>query len=139
MKAQLLNRPQLTPDYKAKWIYLVQNPVSWLIEGVAIPDCNIYSGEYFLGYYRSGKLTIRAGYAFDGMTNYPDTPQNLADALLHDFLYQTRLVTRLQADRLFLASMTENKTPNRHVIFAAVRALGWIFYGEENTIQIRPV
>jgi hypothetical protein len=139
MKVDLLNRPQFTSDYMAKWLYFLQNPVSWIIEGVEIPDCNVYSGEKFLGYYRSGKLTIRAGYAFDGMTNYPDTPQNIVDALLHDFLYQTKLVKRWDADRLFLASMKANKTPNRHLIYATVRLLGGIFYGEEETIRIEKV
>lgn len=136
MKAELLNRPTLHTDFNKKWLYCTTNPVSWIIRGVDIPDCNIYSGEVFLGYYRSGKLTIRKGYAFDGMTNYPDTPQNLADALLHDFLYQTAITTRKQADQLLLASMAHNKTPNRHVVYFAVRVFGFIHFGDEKTIRI---
>jgi len=136
MKAELLNRPTLHTDFVKKWLYCTTNPVSWIIDGVTIPDCNIYSNEVFLGYYRSGKLTIRKGYAFDGMTNYPDTPQNLADALLHDFLYQSAICTRKEADQLLKASMEHNKTPHKWVVYLAVRAFGWIHFGTEKTIRI---
>ena len=132
MKAKILNRPTLSTDFAGKWLYTTTNPVSWEIEGVEIPDCNVYHGEVFLGYCRKNKLTIRKGYAYDGMTNYPDTPQNLADALLHDFLYQSALVTRRQADLFLKASMEHNKTPNKWAVYFAVRAFGWIHFGDNN-------
>lgn len=133
MKVTILNRPTIFTDFAEKWAYTTTNPVSWIIDGLDISDCNIYSDhEKFLGYVRSGKLTIRAGYSFDGMTNYPDSAQNLTDALLHDFLYQTHIVSRLNADRLLRASMASNKTPWRNLVFLGVRLFGWACYGKEN-------
>jgi Protein of unknown function (DUF1353) len=129
MKVTLLNRPTLHTDFKKKWQYCLTNPVSYLIEGVEIPDCNVFSDhDQFLGYVRSNKLTIRKGYAFDGMTNYPDSAQNLSDALLHDWLYQTGIVSRLDADRLLRASMKSNQTPHRWLVFSGVRIFGWACY-----------
>ena len=133
MKVTLLNRPTLHTDYNKKWLYCTTNPVSWIIDGIEIPDCNVYSThEKLLGYVRKNKLTICQFYAFDGMTNYPDSAQNLSDALLHDFLYQSHIVSRLNADRLLRASMTANKTPFKNLVFLGVRLFGWACYGKED-------
>jgi hypothetical protein len=132
MKVTLLNRPTLYTDYIKKWLYLLTGDVSWIVEGVVIPDCEVFSGKQKLGQSRKNIVTVCKGYAFDGMTNYPDTPQNIPDALLHDFLYQSTIVSRRDADRLLKASMSHNKTPRKWLVYSGVRLFGWACYGSEN-------
>jgi hypothetical protein len=135
MKVTILNRPTFYTDFDEQWAYTTTNSVSWEIVGLEIPNCNIYSThDKYLGCVKNGILTIRGGYSFDGMTNYPDTAQNLTDALLHDFLYQSHIVSRLNADRLLRASMTANKTPRKTLVFLGVRLFGWMCYGKKNVI-----
>jgi hypothetical protein len=43
MKVTLLNRPTLYTDYHKKWLYCLTGSVSYLIEGVKIPTCDVYS------------------------------------------------------------------------------------------------
>ena len=136
MKVTLLNRPTVYTDYQKKWLYCLTGSVSYLIEGVKIPNCDVYSNSQLLGQMRGDVLTIAKGYAFDGMTNYPDSPQNIPDALLHDFLYQTAIVSRRDADKLLKASMAHNKTPRKWLVYAGVRLFGWLCYnGESATIK----
>jgi len=132
MKVTLLNRPVFSTDWNEKWLYTTTVSTSYDIDGVKIPDCDISSDKMTLGHVRDNVITIAKGYSFDGMTNYPDTAQNLPDALLHDFLYQTALVSRRDADRLLKASMAHNKTPRRWLVYSGVRLFGWMCYGGEN-------
>lgn len=51
-------------------------------------------------------------------------------AVLHDYLYRTRKVTRRDADMLFLEGMTVQKVASwrKYSMFIAVRLFGWRFY-----------
>lgn len=53
-------------------------------------------------------------------------------AVLHDYLYVTQQVTRAEADALFLEAMEvlEVGKPTRLVMWAAVRAGGWIYWNK---------
>ena len=50
--------------------------------------------------------------------------------LVHDHLYQDKLVSRKVADREFLHAMMVEGIPawKRNTMFAVVRVLGWIWY-----------
>lgn len=49
-------------------------------------------------------------------------------AVLHDFLYKTKSVSREKADRIFLEAMKVLKVPawKRYIMYWAVRLFGWI-------------
>ena len=51
-------------------------------------------------------------------------------AVLHDWLYSSGVVTRAQADAIFLEAMEYCGTlaPVRRVMWFSVRAFGWLFY-----------
>jgi len=136
MKVQLLTPLQLKTDYNKKWLYEYTAPMSYYIEGVTIPNCNVSHRERLLGDVRGNLLTIHKGYAFDGMTNFPDTPDNMPAAGLHDFLYQTKLVSRRHADQLLAACMKTTGADHRRIVYAGVRLFGWAFYGEQKEIRI---
>jgi hypothetical protein len=66
----------------------------------------------------------------------PDDAANLPCALLHDFLYQTALLTRRQADIALKEVMKSNKARHSGIVYAGVRLFGWIHFGEEKQIRI---
>lgn len=52
------------------------------------------------------------------------------DAVIHDYLYQTHLTTKIRADRIFLEAMKVDGIWfwKRHLMFQAVFAFGWTAY-----------
>lgn len=52
-------------------------------------------------------------------------------AVIHDFLYQSHLVTRKMADSVLFEAMGVTDIPlwRRRLIYGAVRGFGWMFYG----------
>lgn len=84
------------------------------------------------------RITVPAGFVFDG-DSVPRFPivylmakarVGLKPTAVHDYLYDTREVSRARADRIFLRMMEETDVRWiwRRVHYAAVRAFGWIFY-----------
>ena len=136
MKVEVLNFPVLNIDYSREWSYCSTNPVSTIIEGIEIPDCEIYCGEVYLGYSIKNKVTIRKGYAFDGMTSFPDTTKNIACAMWHDFFYQTALISRLNADKILRMMMEQNGAKGSRAVYLGVRLFGWSHYGKQKKIRI---
>lgn len=55
-------------------------------------------------------------------------------AILHDFCYQSKIVSRAQADAIFLEAMTVLKVNPivRGIIHSSVRLFGWLGYKENN-------
>ena len=55
--------------------------------------------------------------------------QNKA-SVLHDALYVTKIRTRAEADRIFLAAMRSSGVPlvKRSIMYVAVRIGGWVYW-----------
>ena len=136
MKVHIVQRPSFRTDFDKTWLYCTTNLASYRFDGVTIPNCDIYHGKRMIGSVLHNIITIYKGYAFDGMTNFPDDAANLPCALLHDFLYQTALLTRRQADLARGEVMKANKAKHSSIVFAGVRLFGWIHFGEEKQIRI---
>lgn len=136
MKVSIIQRPTLKTDYNKRWLYCTTGICAYRFAGIEIPNCDIYHGKRLLGSVLHNTLTIYKGYAFDGMTCFPDDAANLPCALLHDFLYQTGLVTRSQADTALRESMARNGAKWRKTVFAGVRLFGWLHYAKEENIRI---
>lgn len=73
---------------------------------------------------------VAAGFDTD-FSSVPRTPVTakflgLANkaAVLHDHAYRTRDLSKDDADALFLEAMAVDNIPNRHILYAAVRAFG---------------
>jgi hypothetical protein len=94
------------------------------------------------GYIRSGKLTIKKGYSWDGCSpkfkigkrfygTWDGVDEELkAASLVHDFLYQFKGehgITRLTTDLIFFIDMTKINFPLKHIYYNVVRCLGWIY------------
>ena len=136
MKVRILTRLALHTDYNKKWLYALTLNMSYKIEGVNIPDCNVSHESRLLAEVRDNVLTIHKGYAFDGMTNFGDEANNLPAAILHDFLYQSALVSRRVADKLLTATMRSIGASHSRLVYAGVRLFGWMHYGQETGIRI---
>jgi len=136
MKVFIVQRPSFHTDFNKTWLYCTTNLASFRFDGVTIPNCDIYHGKRLLGSVMRNVLTIYKGYAFDGMTNFPDSAANLPCALLHDFLYQTALMPRRDADRALKACMDAQGASHDALVFLGVRLFGWMHYGKEKGITI---
>jgi len=53
-------------------------------------------------------------------------------ATLHDYLYRNKVVSRDQADKIFMEAMVAQKVPlwERTIMYYAVRVFGGLFYAE---------
>jgi len=136
MKVELLTGLCLHTDYHKKWLYATTSPMSYRVTGLVIPDCNVSHDSRLLADVRKNVITIHKGYAYDGMTNFPDDAANLTGALLHDFLYQTALVSRKHADKLLTATMRATGANHGTLVYCGVRLFGWLHYGSEKGIRI---
>ena len=91
---------------------------------------------YHIGFKDSGNsITVPAGF----VTDFASVPNPLRGfipqwgiygkaAVLHDYIYLTHDLTRLEADNLFLEAMVALNTPRwqRTVMFLAVRIFGFL-------------
>jgi hypothetical protein len=136
MKISILQRATMHTDFRKRWLYLTTSIASYRFDGIKIPNCDIYQKNKLLGSVIHNTLTIYKGYAFDGMTNFPDSSANLPCALLHDFLYQTALISRRDSDRALKACMEAQGASYDSVVFLGVRMFGWLHYGKEKGIRI---
>ena len=55
---------------------------------------------------------------------------------LHDYLYSSGMFPRKVADRIFLDAMDAIGVPSwrRHLMYFAVRSLGWLFYRKKKRV-----
>ena len=69
----------------------------------------------------------------------PDGFGYMKPAILHDYLYQSKMVSRAQADGIFLEAMTVlGVNPFvRGIIHSAVRLFGWLGYDKNNLPGVR--
>ena len=88
--------------------------------------------------YTYKNITIPAGFTTDG-ASIPDWLQNIFDpfepdyltaAVIHDYLYYTKQVSRKEADKIFLEVMLEMGTSfwKAHIFYLAVRVFGRAYY-----------
>ena len=136
MKITVLSKLCLHTDYHKQWLYATSAPMSYYIDGVRIPDCNVSHHARLLADVRNNVITIHKGYAFDGMTSFPDDAANLTAALLHDFLYQTALISRSDSDKALVATMEAVGAKHKSVVWLGVFCFGWMHYGKEKGIRI---
>lgn len=99
--------------------------------------------HYDVGYKGSG-LTVKvpAGFVTDFAsvpwclrTWFPPAGPWAKAAVVHDFLYETGLISRAIADRIFYEAMGVLDVPawRRFVMYAAVKAIGWRSFGRGPT------
>lgn len=120
--------------------------------------CALYNGfwkvlaDFQLEDTAGNRYTIPGGFVSDGPSVPPRLPRcrrrltdaYLAAAIFHDLLYRWQLLTRKQADQLFLEAMTHEDTRvktqrvfhrvlrwvRRHIIYGCVRVFGARYYGQ---------
>ncbi len=82
-------------------------------------------------------LTIESGYSWDGMSLGETSAEELKASLFHDALYEAiqsgAPVSRLDADRVFLAALREDGAENASNFYWFVRMTGW-FYNDYYTV-----
>lgn len=136
MKIEILTELKQNKKPEKKWLYELQAHMDYRIHGVYTPNCDIYSHRKMIAMVRNGVLRILKGYAYDGMTGYPDSEENLPAALLHDLAYQTKLWDRYTSDLMLRRVMLDRNALGANIAFAGVRLGGWKFYGKEKGIAI---
>lgn len=95
-----------------------------------------------------GKLTVRAGFVFDGASipavfwatkGHPLSHNHLRSSLLHDALYAAQVLDRATADKLFLDFMHHADCVDwytRSTIYSAVRTCGGKAWKEKSPESI---
>ena len=73
----------------------------------------------------NGVIVIKRGYSWDGCTLAPDSLSSYLGSLLHDALYQFKIVDQQLADYLFYRQLIKD----RHK-FAKLYYIGVILFGE---------
>jgi hypothetical protein len=131
-----------------RWQYRLEQPVSWIC-GRTFPDDMAFEdkkGTRRLEITKEGRITVLAGYAWDGCTpkfclldillGIPDgvvdtrtgRPKTYYASLIHDALYQFlddgMPMTRREVDGFFLALMERTGFVWRYVYYVAVRIFG---------------
>lgn len=122
------------------WAYVLTQNMQFRVKVRNFPDMEILQNGYEIGRVKGNVVTIYAGYAWNGMSCWPDTPTNLLASVWHDFWYQVgKVVTRKDAD-LGLRHLLEVKNDgNAWKCYAAVRVCGWMFYGKTEGVTLRRV
>lgn len=88
--------------------------------------------------YTYNGITVPAGFTTDG-ASVPDWLQHIFDpfdpdyataAVIHDWLYYKKLVSRKEADKIFLEVMLKMGTPRwkAYTFYYTVRLVGWATY-----------
>jgi len=94
--------------------------------------------DYYLGSLKTG-MYIRVSKGF--ITDFASVPRIFwwllppwgrygKPAVIHDFLYHTKIFSRVVSDAIFLEAMSILKVPlwKRLIIYWAVRLFGWMFW-----------
>ena len=93
--------------------------------------------EDYVVIYKGKVITIPAGFEFDGasipralwaLVGTPFAPDLVRAALIHDWLYSTKLYSRKFSDKCFKQLLKEAKVGliRRNAMYTGVRAGGWV-------------
>lgn len=132
---RIVLKPWMEDIKGGKWKYVTSTAGVFEFVGIKVNDCTIRYNGKLLGFVRDNCLTIMAGYAWNGMSFYPESKKNKIDSLLHDFFYQTGLIPRSSAD-LILRNMASLHDKKSGIIYLGVRTAGWLFYAKDPSIVI---
>jgi len=147
VKAVQLNNPiysnRLTRGRVSDWLYVLAEDYRILLLGRRVRDCIIRSNGLVIASIDANTLTIKSGFAWNGMTMWPDSPMNILPSAVHDLGYQVghhkqNPMQRQEWDQLLRALMARNGDRCAGVCYAAVRSAGWAFYSEAKDISIVP-
>lgn len=67
---------------------------------------------------KEGKLTLFAGYCWDGLTSWPDAERNLVAALVHDVLLQAQDLGLIKGKTNHMHKIFRDMLPNRKEAWA---------------------
>ena len=108
------------------------------------PPDNIVTG--FISLWTDGALFIRAGYAWDGASGYPDKKTIMRGSLVHDALYQLirnkhlDMSKRLDADKLLRTMCRDDGMPawEAWCVYKAVRNFGKYCVHKPKQVRVAP-
>ena len=100
----------------------------------------------FIGLHRTGHMFIRAGYAWDGASGYPDKKTIMRGSLVHDALYQLirnkhlDMSKRLDADKLLRTMCRDDGMPawEAWCVYKAVRNFGKYCVHKPKQVRVAP-
>jgi hypothetical protein len=116
---------QLETTPCGRW-YITLQPIHWLRLGGCYP------------------IVVPRGFASDGASVprafwrlFPPLGRYTGAAVLHDWLYRTKAVSRAVADEIFHEACRDLGVPpvQALVLFYAVRAFGWLSYGRRTDLS----
>lgn len=83
-------------------------------------------------------ILIKSGFPTDGASiprflrwfSDPFSPDTIGGAIVHDALYQSKILPRKNADKIFLRKMKLDNVEwfKRYSFYLAVRCFGWVVY-----------
>lgn len=147
MKAIQLNNPiysnRLTRGRVSDWLYVLAEDLQIFLLGRQVCNCTIRSNGLVIAYIETNLLTIKAGFAWNGMSCWPDSPKNILPSAAHDLGYQVgnhkhNPLDRRQWDQILRSLLANNDDPFAAVCYSAVRGAGWAFYRDAEDISITP-
>jgi len=94
--ASFLERRDMKYELLGGWKYRLVEPIQRRTE---IIGYNLYTPYCHL--YENGLLLLGVGYAWDGATGVPDTPEIMEAAAVHDALYQLMRLELLNREQWF--------------------------------------
>lgn len=120
---------------KGKWAYMLTQSLH-LEHAETLPRSEIYYGLEHLATIDGNTTIIHAGYAWNGMSCWSDTPTNLLASCAHDLGYQLgnhplNPFSRNQVDHWLLDLLNFKSDPHARKCFYAVRACGWAFWNRK--------
>ena len=136
MKVTPTTKLIISTDYSKEWAYTLHQDMAYYVIGHDMANCEVWFAQKKLMSVIGQSIIIHAGYSFDGMTCYPDSSANLAAALLHDALYQSRLVPRKVADDMLRAVLRAQGQSDRFLVHLGVRLFGWLAFRHDPHIRI---
>jgi len=124
-------------ELEKKWAYLLRQNAQFRIKGRNFPPREIWVGNTLIGEVRGEILTIFAGYAWNGMSCWGDSPTNILASIYHDFWYQVgAILTRKEADQGLRFLLQTKHDPAAFACYYAVRICGRMFYGREKGVRL---
>ena len=119
------------------WAYVLTGPVCFRVRGMKWLPREILCDGFDVGFIEGEMLTIYPGYAWNGMSCWPDSPTNILASLFHDFWYQVGgVITRKQADEGLRYLLEVKGDAHAGKCYYAVRACGWMFYGKTKGVTL---
>jgi len=136
MKVTPTTKLIISTDYSKEWAYTLHQDMVYYVANHDLADCEVWFAKKKLMTVLQQNIIIHAGYSFDGMTCYPDSSANLSAALLHDALYQSRLVSRKVADNMLRAVLRAQGQSDRFLVHLGVRLFGWLAFRHDPHIRL---